>query len=104
MGKKLKITLIIIDAIVTLGVIWGILNWDHIKNFPKILPSFHSKEYCSCYFVVKQSKEYCEDYARQWIPISGYSIDEATKTITTRGMGQVVSSKYESEKFGCRLQ
>ncbi|NUM42596.1 MAG: hypothetical protein HUU45_13300, partial [Leptospiraceae bacterium] len=82
MSKRLKITLITVDIFITIGVVWGIFNWTHIKNFPKILPSFHSKEYCSCYFVVKQSKEYCENYARQWIPISSYSLDENTKTIT----------------------
>ncbi len=104
MSKKLKITLFVIDIFVTLGVFWGVLNWEHISNFPKILPSFHSKEYCSCYFVVEQSKEFCEDYARQWIPISWYSIDDKAKTITTKGMGQIVTTKYEGGRFGCKLQ
>jgi len=69
----------------------------------KMIPAHFAKEFCSCYYVVGQTQEYCEDYANEYIPISGYEILESEKEIIARGLGQESLARFISQKFGCKL-
>jgi hypothetical protein len=78
-------------------------NWIYVRSFPAILPGFYAKEFCSCRFVMGQPDAYCRIYARQWLPISGVSVDEGARRITVTGLGVTRSARWEGEHYGCRL-
>lgn len=81
-------------------VVW---NWTMISHFPEALPSFHSKEMCSCLFVAEQSEDYCRDLVQHWIPIQGDQVDYKSRQVTARGLGVTRSAHFVSERFGCQL-
>lgn len=73
----------------------------HIFSFPGIISAYYSKEFCSCYFVEKQTEQFCHDYARQYIPIQDFKLDG--KTVTVKGLFITNSASYVSERLGCRI-
>ena len=82
-------------------VLWA---WRDISAFRQVLASFHSKTFCSCYYVMRQSKDYCLDYSSQYLPIEDFSLDEVHKRVSTRAFGVWHSSQFESVKSGCILE
>ncbi|MCS6984281.1 MAG: hypothetical protein NZM25_04010 [Leptospiraceae bacterium] len=77
------------------------LNWVHIKSFPGIISAFYAKEFCSCFFVEGLSEEACHNYARQWVPISSFTLNKDEKTVTVGGLGRTTTVKYTGERYGC---
>lgn len=73
------------------------------KSFFKVVSSSFAKEYCSCRFVVGQSKKYCHDYASQIVPVSSYSEDGQNKTIQAKALGFISKAIYKDSKRGCSL-
>ncbi|MCF8058465.1 MAG: hypothetical protein K9K67_04160 [Bacteriovoracaceae bacterium] len=73
------------------------------RPFLKVVSSSFAKEFCSCHFVVGQSKDYCEKYAKQIIPVSKYQIDGEKKVITANGLGHSTSVLYRNTRLGCRI-
>ena len=83
---------------------WVIVNWRYVAAFPSILPSFYAKEFCSCRYVMERPLEACHDYARQWLPISGFRIDEARKRVEVEALGVTRAARHISGREGCRLE
>ena len=79
-------------------------NWIYVRSFPPILPGFYAKEFCSCRFVMQQNDGYCRVYARQWLPISSLTVDEAARRITVTGLLVTRSARWISDREGCRLE
>ncbi|MFJ2357550.1 amidase [Pseudomonas fluorescens] len=98
--KLLKRTLLLV-LIVLLCWIW--LERDNLWAFPDIISAYTAKEYCSCRYVMNNDAEYCRGYVKQWLPISRFTDDSASKTITVSGMGRSNSAQWLSERQGCRL-
>lgn len=73
------------------------------KPFLKVVSSSFAKEFCSCYFVVEQDVNYCENNAKQIVPISKYKIDKEKKTIMGFGLGQNTLVEYRGKRLGCRI-
>jgi len=71
--------------------------------FFKVISAHFAKEFCSCLYVVGQSKEYCEEYAEEYIPTSGYEIHGDSKEIVAFGLGHRSVAQFVSTKYGCRL-
>lgn len=72
-------------------------------SFFKVLSSSYAKEYCSCYYVVGQSKEYCQAYSRQILPVSSYDINESDKKISAKGLGFASEAKFIDDRKGCEI-
>ena len=104
MKKVIKILIVASAVLLISGSAWALANWKHLSAFPHIISSFYSKEFCSCYFVVKRSETFCHNYARQYVPISEFSLDEEKRAVTVTGLGITTTSVFESEEFGCRIQ
>ncbi|TGN06842.1 hypothetical protein [Leptospira ilyithenensis] len=100
MKKKIAIGVASFFLILVFWVQW---NWKHLSAFPAIISSFYSKEFCSCYYVMKQSEEQCHNFARQWVPISLFNLDQTNKEVTVSGLGRTNKAKYLGERLGCRL-
>jgi hypothetical protein len=79
-------------------------NWTHLRTFPGVLPAFYAKEFCSCRYVMGQSLDYCHSYARQYLPISTFALDEAAKRVTVRATFVTRSARWLGPRDGCRLE
>lgn len=101
MRKKLGLAFLGLFTLLALWIGW---NWQHVRYFPEIISSFTAKEMCSCLYVMELGKEPCVNYARQYIPIQSYSIDEKAKIVTVRGLFRTNSASYQGRRYGCRLQ
>jgi hypothetical protein len=95
---------IIIFVVMDLCLFWIISNGSNLKAFPSIISSFYSKEFCSCYFVVGGNEDFCHNYARQWVPISDFKLDNDKKRVIVSGLGRTNSAQFLDNKQGCVLQ
>jgi hypothetical protein len=68
-----------------------------------VLCGYTAKEYCSCRYVMNNGPEYCRGYVKQWVPISGFTDDAASKSVTVSGLGRSNSAVWIGERQGCRL-
>lgn len=84
-------------------LLWVALNWKHIRAFPDIISSFYSKEFCSCFFITGRGEAACHNYARQYVPISDFSLDKEKKQVTVTGLWQTNKASYLGPLEGCRL-
>lgn len=91
----------LILLIALLGWIWHerVALWA----FPEIISTYTAKEYCSCRYVMINDADYCRGYVQQWLPISGFTDDTASKRITVSGLGRSNSATWLGERQGCRL-
>ena len=87
-----------------LAVLVAAWNWTHLRAFPGVLPAFYAKEFCSCRFVMGQSPDYCHAYARQYVPISAFTLDETARRVTVRATGVTRSARWTGPREGCRLE
>lgn len=88
--------------IVLLGWVWQerVALWA----FPGIISAYTAKEYCSCRYVMANDAGYCQGYVKQWLPVSGFTDDAASKRVTVSGMGRSNSAVWVGERHGCRLK
>lgn len=78
-------------------------NRVHLAAFPGIIGAYTAKEYCSCRYVMGNSADYCRAYTQQYVPISGFLDDEASKRVTARGLGSTQTAAWLGAREGCRL-
>lgn len=98
-----KILLFIVFLILLLAAYLG-FNWKDTSSFPHIISAFYAKEFCSCYFVEGRDKEACHNFARQYVPISGFDLDEEKKEVTVTGLGITTTAEFTDKRYGCRLE
>lgn len=94
-------------ALFLTALLVGWVTWkrSEIRNFPGIISAFYSKEMCSCMFVVGQTEEFCNNYARQWVPIQGAPVvDREKKTVRVQGLFVTSEAEYSGERTGCVLR
>jgi hypothetical protein len=77
------------------------------QQFWKLLGSQRAKDFCSCYFVIGQSRENCADWVSHGLPlvtrpfpVIGVEIDEAAKIVSVNG----ARAQWRSQRFGCILR
>lgn len=80
------------------------INYRHTAAFPRIISSFYSKEFCSCYFVTEGTPEQCHNFARQWVPIQNFVLDKEKRTVTVKGLFVTTTARYTGDRFGCVLE
>jgi hypothetical protein len=96
---------IILYFFIILGIytsVWIYRNLTNLQAFPFIISSYYSKEFCSCYFVVGNTKEFCHDYVRQYVPISEFNLNEDEKNVTVKGLGITTISSFKKGE-GCTI-
>ncbi len=99
-----KIILALVIFILFLCGLWIAANFAHLRAFPGIISAFYAKEFCSCYFVTERSKQECHNYARQYIPITDFRIEESDKRIVVSGLGVTNSAIYNGLRKGCLIE
>ncbi len=100
MCRWLRRTAMLLLLALVVTVAW---NWTHLRSFPGVLPAFYAKEFCSCRYVMRQGVEYCHSYARQYLPISSFALEEAARRVTVRALGVTRSASWRGPREGCRL-
>ncbi|MET0846264.1 MAG: amidase [Pseudomonas sp.] len=95
-------TLLLVLLVALLGWVWQ--ERAALWAFPDIISAYTAKEYCSCRYVMGNQAEYCHRYVKQWLPISSFTEDAASRRVTVSGMGRSNSAQWIGERQGCRLQ
>lgn len=78
-------------------------NYEDARRFPKIISSYYAKEACSCLYVLERSEPQCHEMVRQYVPISSFRNDAATKKVFVRGLGRASAAAFIDARRGCRL-
>jgi len=95
--------LILLGILLFFGI-WTIRNWKHLVAFPSTLSAYYAKEFCSCYFVLGRTEDQCHRSVKQYIEISGFSIDKTAKRVEVSGLGRTSSAQLVSGRFGCSIE
>lgn len=103
MKKILKRFFQAVGVLIVLVGIYLIANFKHTAAFPKIISAFYSKEFCSCFFVTEGTPEECHNFARQWVPIQSFSLDQEKRSVTVKGMFVTTTARYTGDRYGCVL-
>ena len=82
-------------------MIIGVQNFPKLIKLREILSGFHAKELCTCYFVLEQSEEFCQDYVKQIFEIDAYQIQETRRMVTATLFGYQSGAKLRSKQLGC---
>ncbi len=101
--KILKFALAGLGLLVLAVAVYVATFWSDFKAFRGVLAAYHSHLYCSCFYVMKQSDEVCEDWSRQYLPIQGFSNDLSNQSVTSRAFGISTKARFVNEKEGCIL-
>lgn len=96
--------LFVLAALLVLATLWSWQNRVYLAAFPGIIGAYSAKEYCSCRYVVGNPAEYCAGYIKQYLPLSDFLDDAASKRVTARGLGSSQSAAWISPREGCQLQ
>ena len=78
--------------VVLLG--WGWYERENLWAFPDIISAYTAKEYCSCRYVMDNPADYCLAYVKQYVPISSFVDDAATKQVQVSGLGRRNSAAW----------
>lgn len=73
-------------------------------DFNKAFSSSFAKEYCSCRFVVGQSKQLCKEYAQNFIPPWSIKENEEKKYVTVSNMFKTTTAVYKNKRYGCYIK
>ena len=96
------IGVVVLGVVAILGI-YIAANWQDARNFPKIISSYYAKEACSCIYVLERDEAQCHEMVRQYVPISSFQNDRASRKISVRGLGRQSVASYIDERHGCRL-
>lgn len=103
MRQIFKRVLQAVGLIALLATLYLAVNFRHTAAFPKIISAFYSKEFCSCYFVTEGKAEQCHNFARQWIPIQSFALDQEKRSVTVKGLFVTSTARYTGDRYGCVL-
>jgi hypothetical protein len=101
--KILKRLFQALGLILVLAAIFLVINFKHTAAFPKIISAFYSKEFCSCFFVTEGTLDECHNFARQWVPIQSFALDQEKRSVTVKGMFVTTTARYTGDRYGCVL-
>lgn len=92
-----------VGLILVLVTVYLLVNFKHTAAFPRIISAFYSKEFCSCFFVTEGTVDECHNFARQWVPIQSFNLDQEKRAVTVKGMFVTTTARYTGDRYGCVL-
>lgn len=102
---KNKLFLSAVFLFIILGAAHQIIfSRTHIKDVPMLMATMRAKEFCSCYFILKQEKDYCIDSVKKGYPLFDYKIDEDKKRVTFKNPIASASAFVIEMKYGCSIR
>ncbi len=104
MKKALKVVGIGLGVLLLAVLMFVLLNWKHLRAFPRLPSGYEAKELCSCLFVEGRSQPECEAFIRQSVvPIDSRSFDMEGKKVTVTALWTSRSAHWVSPRYGCVL-
>lgn len=94
--------LLLLATLLLAALAWA--NRSHLQAFPRILPAYSAKEYCSCRYVMDHPAVYCAAYVEQYLPLSELVDDPQRRRVTARGLGSSQTAQWLGPRQGCRLR
>lgn len=103
MGQKTKLTLVLGGVLLLFLVGFGFYYFSETP--PWEIPHIHArrsaKEYCSCRFVIEDTRENCVNKIFDIIPFG--KIKEEGREVEMGFLGVKYRARFESQKMGCRI-
>lgn len=97
-SKVIKVSFfILVGVILAIGIKAPLLF-----RVPSLISITRAKMFCSCYFIVGQTRPYCENFVKKNYPMTSYKIDEETKSITFSLLSDY-TVMYKDKYKGCQL-
>lgn len=72
-------------------------------DVPELLASSRSKEFCSCYFILKNSKDYCLDQVLKGYPLFDFKIGDGLVEFSNP-LYSSTSVVSKDRKYGCHFK
>lgn len=98
--KKIILIVVIILAATVIKI--SIFKKTSISEVPSLLASSRSKEFCSCYFLLKNSKEYCLDLVLKGYPLFDFKISD-NEVEFSNPIASSTSRVSADKRFGCEF-
>lgn len=99
--KKIMFIGILLLSVIATNLL--IFKKTSISEVPSLLASSRSKEFCSCYFLLKNSKEYCLDLVLKGYPIFKYEIRD-NEVEFSNPFSSSISKVSSDKRFGCEFK
>ncbi len=101
---KIKLILILILLIaVGAGINIKMFGQTSAWKIPKLMTSMRAKEFCSCYFLLGNKKEYCITKVKKGYPLFDFKIDDQDKSVVFSNPIASTKAKVFSPRLGCKL-
>lgn len=97
-----KIVIIVIIVLVAVGINLSIFRKTSLFEVPDLLASSRSKEFCSCYFLLKNSKEYCLDLVLKGYPLFDFEVRE-NEVEFSNPFSKSISRVSNDKRYGCEF-
>ena len=98
--KKIIFIFVLFLAILILKL--SIFRKTSILEVPELLASSRSKEFCSCYFLLKNSEKYCLKQVLKAYPLFDYKIKDDS-VIFSNPLYSSIAKVSEDKRFGCHF-
>jgi len=102
--KIIKRFFAVVGLLLLFAGIYLAVNFKHTAAFPSIISAYYSKEFCSCFFVTEGTVDECHNFARQWVPIQSFKLDQEKRTVTVKGLFVTTTARYTGDRYGCILE
>lgn len=98
--KKILSFLLILSAFVIGHE--AIFSKTNILEVPELLASSRSKEFCSCFFLLKNKEKSCLNQVLKGYPLFKYKLKKDSVSFTNPFYSS--KSNFLGDKYGCQLQ
>jgi hypothetical protein len=99
----MKKTIIVAITILTaLTIKLSIFRKTSISEVPGLLAASRSKEFCSCYFLLKNSKDYCLDLVLKGYPLFNFEIRD-NEVEFSNPLSKSIAKVSVDGRFGCEF-
>jgi len=100
---KTKLILLSIIVAAAIGINMKMFGQTPVWKVPKLMTSMRAKEFCSCYFLLGNKKEYCINKVKKGYPLFDFKVDDQDKSIVFSNPFASTKSKVFSRRLGCKL-
>jgi hypothetical protein len=110
--KRIALTILTIVIISLLTALLWPNESTHLRliDAPSIATRFRAKEFCTCYYLLKQELSYCDDWTKDIALNAHYQLDNEQKTVSawftwpfSKHLLYEHKARFLDDKSGCRL-
>lgn len=88
-------------VLLLLFVAW---QYEALSSFRYMPAANYAKEYCSCRYVLKHDKPFCEKLLQTWVPITSLTENSEQRLVAVEAFAITQTASWKSQRYGCRLE